>query len=91
VDNSRRHAGTGARVWVAIEDDPAEVSVTVRDDGFGIPAGRLEEAATSGRLGIAQSIQARVAELGGKVTITSRPGEGTDVECRIPRPAPGVS
>jgi signal transduction histidine kinase len=91
VDNARRHAGTGARVWVAIEDDPAEVSVTVRDDGFGIPAGRLEEAATSGRLGIAQSIQARVAELGGKVTITSRPGEGTDVECRIPRPAPGVS
>jgi len=87
VDNARRHAGPEARVWVAVEDDPAEVTVRVRDDGVGIPAGRLDEAAATGRLGVPQSIQGRIADLGGKATIASRPGEGTEVECRIPRPA----
>jgi signal transduction histidine kinase len=87
VDNARRHAGPQARIWVAIEDDPAEVTVTVRDDGVGIPDGRLAEAAASGRLGVAQSIQGRLTDLGGKATVTSRPGDGTEVECRVPRPA----
>ena len=85
VDNARRHAGPDAQVWVAVEDDPAEVVVTVRDDGVGIPDGRLAEAATSGRLGVAQSIRGRLADLGGTATVTSRPGEGTEVECRVPR------
>jgi signal transduction histidine kinase len=87
VDNAHRHAGDGAHLWVAVEDDPAEVVVTVRDDGVGIPDGRLAEAAASGRLGVAQSIRGRLADLGGTATVTSRPGEGTEVECRVPRPS----
>jgi signal transduction histidine kinase len=85
LDNARRHAGVQARVWVAVEDDGAEVVVTVRDDGVGIPDGRLTEAASSGRLGVAQSIRGRLADLGGTATISSRPGDGTEVECRVPR------
>ena len=85
VDNARRHAGPGAQVWVAVEDEPAEVVVTVRDDGVGIAEGRLAEAVTSGRLGVAQSIRGRLTDLGGTATVTSRPGEGTEVECRVPR------
>jgi signal transduction histidine kinase len=85
VDNAARHAGPHARVWVSVEDAGDEVVVVVRDDGVGMVAGRLAEAAAAGRLGMAQSIRGRVADLGGTVRITSRPGEGTEVECRIPR------
>jgi signal transduction histidine kinase len=85
VDNAHRHAGPGATTWVSVEDDPDGVVVVVRDDGCGILDGRLAEAAAAGRLGVAQSIRGRIADLGGTVTISSRPGEGTEVECRIPR------
>jgi nitrate/nitrite-specific signal transduction histidine kinase len=43
--NVRRHCGERARAWVLVEDEPGVVTVTVRDDGPGIPAGRLAEAA----------------------------------------------
>jgi len=85
VDNALRHAGPDAEIWVSVEDAGDEVVVAVRDDGAGMAAERLAEAAAAGRLGVAQSIRGRVGDLGGTVTITSRPGEGTEVECRIPR------
>jgi signal transduction histidine kinase len=85
LDNVRRHAGPGARAWVLVEDEPTGVRVTVRDDGIGIPAYRLDEAAAAGRLGVAQSVRGRIAELGGTTTITSVPGDGTEVELFVPR------
>ena len=83
VDNARRHGGSTA--WVLVEDEPEEVTVTVRDDGPGIPAGRLAEAERDGRLGVAQSICGRVRDLGGTVAVHSTPGQGTEVELRVPR------
>ena len=88
LDNVRLHVGEDARAWVLIEDDPAAVTVTVRDDGPGIPAGRLDEAASAGRLGVAESIRGRVRDLGGSVSIVSAPGQGTEVEMRVPRVRP---
>ncbi len=44
LDNVRRHAGEQARAWILVEDEPDEVIVTVRDDGPGIPEGRLAQA-----------------------------------------------
>ncbi|MEU8345864.1 Signal transduction histidine kinase [Actinomadura meyerae] len=85
LDNVRRHCGDGARAWVLLEDGPDEVAVSVRDDGPGMPPGRLEEAEADGRLGVAQSIRGRVADLGGTVAITSAPGEGTEIEIAVPR------
>lgn len=41
LDNVRRHAGDDAQAWILVEDEPDEVVVTVRDDGPGIPEGRL--------------------------------------------------
>ncbi|PZG38997.1 sensor histidine kinase, partial [Spongiactinospora gelatinilytica] len=85
LDNVRRHCGAGAHAWILAEGEADTVTVTVRDDGPGIPAGRLEEAAAAGRLGVAQSIRGRVADLGGRAVITSAPGQGTEVELTVPR------
>ena len=85
VDNVRRHCGEQARAWVLVEDEPGLVTVTVRDDGPGIPDGRLAEAAAAGRLGVSHSICGRLRDLGGSAAIRSVPGEGTEVELRLPR------
>ncbi|WP_368077969.1 MacS family sensor histidine kinase [Micromonospora sp. NBC_01655] len=83
LDNVTRHAG--GRAWVLIEDEGETVTVSVRDEGPGIPAGRLAEAAAQGRLGVAQSIRGRVADLGGEVRIVSTTGAGTEIELSVPR------
>ncbi|MGW7413310.1 MacS family sensor histidine kinase [Streptomyces sp. NPDC054863] len=85
LDNVRRHAGADAQAWILIEDEPAEVIVTVRDDGPGIPEGRLAQAEGEGRLGVALSIRGRLRELGGSAELLSIPGQGTEVELKVPR------
>ncbi|PWR11955.1 sensor histidine kinase [Micromonospora acroterricola] len=83
LDNVGRHAG--GRAWVLVEDEGATVTVSIRDEGPGIPDGRLAEAAAQGRLGVTQSIRGRVADLGGTVRIVSAPDAGTEIEMTVPR------
>ncbi|MFI0487712.1 MacS family sensor histidine kinase, partial [Actinomadura sp. 9N215] len=85
LDNVRRHCGDGARAWILLEDAGDAVTVSVRDDGPGMPAGRLDEAAADGRLGVAQSVRGRVLDLGGTVQISSAEGAGTEIEMTVPR------
>jgi signal transduction histidine kinase len=85
LGNVRRHAGEGARVWILLEDEGDGVRVTVRDDGAGFDPGRLAEAESAGRLGVAQSMRGRITDLGGTTTIHSTPGQGTEVEFWVPR------
>jgi signal transduction histidine kinase len=85
IDNVHRHCPPETRAWILLEDEPGAVTTTVRDDGPGIPAGRLDQAAEQGRLGVAQSIRGRIEVLGGKVTVTTGPGEGTEVELSVTR------
>ncbi|MFI0349795.1 MacS family sensor histidine kinase [Actinomadura sp. 9N407] len=85
LGNVRAHCGDGTRTWVLVEDDGAgEITVSVRDDGPGMARGRLAEAVASGRLGVAQSIQGRIRDLGGTVSIVSAPGQGTEIEMTVP-------
>ncbi|AXB46284.1 MacS family sensor histidine kinase [Amycolatopsis albispora] len=86
--NVAKHA-EGAQAWVLLEDLGDEVIVSVRDDGPGIPAGRLERAAAEGRLGVAKSIKDRVAGLGGTISLDTAPGAGTEWEIRVPKGASG--
>jgi signal transduction histidine kinase len=89
LDNVRRHArgpsGEEARAWILLEDEPDAVVVTVRDDGPGIPPGRLEDAEAEGRMGVALSIRGRLRDLGGDAELVSVPGQGTEVELRVPK------
>ncbi|MET9883918.1 DUF5931 domain-containing protein [Streptomyces sp. NPDC006430] len=85
LDNVRKHAGDGARAWILVEDWGDEVIVTVRDDGPGIPAGRLDQAEGEGRMGVALSIRGRLRDLGGTAELVSVPGQGTEVELKVPR------
>ncbi|MER6632494.1 DUF5931 domain-containing protein [Streptomyces sp. NPDC000987] len=87
LDNVRRHAGEHARAWILVEDEPGEVVVTVRDDGPGIPEGRLAQAEGEGRLGVALSIRGRLRDLGGTAEVISVPGQGTEVELTVPKHA----
>ncbi|MFD8491980.1 MacS family sensor histidine kinase [Amycolatopsis sp. NPDC059657] len=88
LSNVEKHA-PGAKAWVLLEDLGTEVVVSVRDDGPGIEAGRLENAERQGRLGVAKSIRGRVADLGGTCALDSTPGSGTEWEVRIPVNARG--
>jgi signal transduction histidine kinase len=85
LDNARAHAGPQARAFVLLEDLGKSVTISVRDDGVGIPEGRLEEAAGQGRLGISKSIVGRLTSLGGSAQLHSGPGEGTEWELSVPR------
>ncbi|MFD5585117.1 MULTISPECIES: MacS family sensor histidine kinase [unclassified Streptomyces] len=85
LDNVRRHAGPGARAWILLEDEADEIVVTVRDDGPGIPEGRLAQAEGEGRLGVALSIRGRLRDLGGSAELISVPGQGTEVELKVPK------
>ena len=85
LDNVRRHAGPDARAWVLVEDEGTRVQVSVRDDGSGFAAGRLAEAEADGRLGVPHSIIGRLRTVGGTASVTSSPGQGTEVELRVAR------
>jgi signal transduction histidine kinase len=85
LDNVERHCPSGTKAYILVEDEGGEVTVTVRDDGPGIAPDRLAQAEAQGRLGVAQSIRGRIADLGGTTTIVSAPGEGAEVEIRLTR------
>ena len=84
LDNVSVHVGEGAPAWVMVQDLGDSVSVTVRDEGPGIPEGRLAEASAAGRLGVSGSIQGRLADLGGEARLSSG-SFGTEWELVVPR------
>jgi signal transduction histidine kinase len=84
LDNVVAHAGPLARAFVFLEDLGDAVTVTVRDDGVGIPVGRLEQAAADGRVGISKSIVGRLHSLGGTAELSSD-SCGTEWELTVPR------
>ncbi|MGC4112389.1 MAG: DUF5931 domain-containing protein [Nocardioides sp.] len=84
LDNVVAHVGPDAPAWVLLEATEDHVRVSVRDEGPGIPSGRLDEAEREGRLGVASSIRGRVAELDGTAELTTG-SFGTEWELTFPR------
>jgi PAS domain S-box-containing protein len=79
LNNVVKHAAA-REAYVSLVDAPGELVLRVRDIGCGFTGGG---AAASG-LGLA-SMRERVQALGGALTISSSPGEGTTVEAHVPR------
>ncbi|MET0448811.1 MAG: DUF5931 domain-containing protein [Aeromicrobium sp.] len=84
LDNVKAHAGDHASAWVLLQADADRVEVSVRDDGPGIPAGRIAVAAADGRLGISESIRGRIIALGGTTDLLTG-DSGTEWEIVVPR------
>ncbi|MFI2281517.1 MacS family sensor histidine kinase [Nocardia beijingensis] len=89
LSNVELHAGPDARAYVLLEDTGDELVISVRDDGVGIPPGRLAEAEAEGRMGVSRSIVGRIAALGGSADLLTEidggVGFGTEWEFRVPR------
>ncbi len=85
LDNVAVHVGAEAPAWVMLDAVDEHVVVSVRDEGPGIPAGRLVAAEATGRLGVVASIRGRLEELGGTATVTTG-SWGTEWELAVPRP-----
>jgi signal transduction histidine kinase/phage shock protein PspC (stress-responsive transcriptional regulator) len=77
--NAARHSETD-RIDVYAETGPDGLSVYVRDTGRGF----APEAVPNDRVGLRESVVARMERLGGTAVVTSSPGEGTEVELRLP-------
>lgn len=76
LTNVVRHAGAH-QVEVTLEAENGCLRLSVTDDGLGFDPARLEE---SEGLGVAGMLE-RAALLGGRLTIVSRPGSGTQLSC----------
>ncbi|NGO39632.1 hypothetical protein G4L39_09525 [Limisphaera ngatamarikiensis] len=80
--NALKHSGA-SRVELRLECTPETMTWIVRDNGHGFepaPAG-------PGRTGCGlQNLHTRMAELGGSCTVSSHPGQGTEIRLRLPLP-----
>ncbi len=82
LNNIRKHAQAG-RVDVTLGYHASSVSLSVRDDGRGFPVSETSDLARRGAFGL-MGIRERAHLFGGTFEIGSTPGEGTQVEVRLP-------
>jgi signal transduction histidine kinase len=82
VTNVLRHA-RARNVWVSLAIGPANLELTVRDDGVGFDLDRLRRLAPGSSFGLS-SMEERVRLVGGRIEIRTSPGEGTEVRAHFP-------
>lgn len=80
LNNIAKHAHARA-VDVVLDDVDDEIHLTVRDDGVGMPADRMQGSTTHGL----RSLRERAGYLGGEVRVASSPGRGTQISVRLPK------
>ncbi len=78
LTNVGKHAAA-TKVVVYAEPQAGEVFVSVRDDGIGYDPAAVREG-----LGLTRSIRGRLAAIGGRVEVTTGPGEGVEVRLWAP-------
>src|SRR4051794_21920617 len=82
ITNAVKHASAG-RLDGHLERTADTLVLTVADDGTGMAADRPEEALAGGHVGLASTRQ-RIQAAGGRLDVTSAPGEGTTVRVTLP-------
>jgi signal transduction histidine kinase len=74
--NAVRHSGSDEPIALFVEVEDGHTEVFVRDRGQGFDPGAVPE----DRRGVRESIVGRMARHGGRATVHSTPGTGTEVE-----------
>lgn len=82
LNNIRKHSRAKS-VRLEIEKNETDIVVNIIDDGVGFDADSVETD-SAGRFGL-KTMAERGKEIGATVRITSRQGEGTHVEVRLPK------
>lgn len=81
IQNATKHGGAGVRIGVTVAEADGELRFRVVDDGRGFRPG------PSGGVGL-QNMADRLGAVGGRLSVDTTPGEGTEVSGRVPlRPA----
>ncbi|GAB3123449.1 hypothetical protein GCM10027056_15320 [Glaciibacter psychrotolerans] len=80
LENVRRHSGV-TRADVTITDDDTTVRAMVTDAGVGFDLAAVDTA----RLGFAESVVARLRDVGGNARLFSSPNSGTTVVLEVPK------
>jgi len=80
LENVRRHSGVD-HADVTITDDDTTVRAMVTDTGVGFDLGQVG----AERLGVAESVIARLRDVGGNARLFSSPGAGTTVVLEVPK------
>lgn len=84
LTNIHRHSGSQT-ASVCLEQSGTELRLQIRDEGRGIPAEKLQFTGVAGGAGVGlRGMQERVRELGGRLEINSRAGQGTTVRAILP-------
>ena len=78
LNNALKHARAGS-VSVVLHQNDRSVSLCIQDDGIGFDP---LEARAQGGFGLT-GMEERVTRLGGKLTITSSPGQGTRIQVEV--------
>jgi signal transduction histidine kinase len=83
-----REAMTNAAKFAGVEE--IDVYAEVTDDAVGVfvrdrGAGFDREKVPADRRGVVESIEGRMERAGGRATVTTSPGKGTEVELHLPR------
>ncbi|MFG2002393.1 sensor histidine kinase [Spirillospora sp. NPDC048911] len=92
LTNVARHAGA-RRVDVRLACLPEGVELAVRDDGggFAVPVGEgLGHFSRAGHYGLV-GMEERARQVGGRLTVHSRPGDGTTIVITVPSAPPPVA
>ncbi len=87
VTNALRHSAAKS-IAVELDFDDNGLDLRVRDDGRGFCPERFLNGHRGEHFGLL-GIRERVQALGGTFTVRSRPGEGTEVACRLPYESAG--
>jgi signal transduction histidine kinase len=84
IRNALLH-GCPRRLMIGVALAPHELHAWIEDDGSGFVVGKIDERSSTG-LGLS-SVRERAGLIGGRLTIASVPGQGTQVELFVPLPA----